>query len=167
MQANCRYGPAKAYLFAAGVYPGDHGIVWNRNYDGSWLWVKWDNVPYACWISAWTVEVEGDVFSVIEYYHPLPKSTLYGPPQRVWAERQGNEVTVSWKEVWMTEDDFRGYLIEAFVCQKGYLIGIVIQTDEPTYTFKDEQTCSSASSGKLYTVEKHGYTDPVAIPWPE
>jgi hypothetical protein len=110
--------------------------------------------------------VEGDVFTVVEYYHPLPKSTLYGPPEKVWAERQGDNVILSWKSVWMTEDDFRGYLIKARVCQNGSMIEVIAQTNNTTYTIKDERTCSGTSSGKVYTAEKHGYTDPVAFPWP-
>ena len=34
------------------------------------------------------------------------------------------------------------------------------------FTFNDLTSCAGTSSGKLYVVEKHGYTDPVAIPWP-
>ena len=33
-------------------------------------------------------------------------------------------------------------------------------------TITDEPGCSGPSEGKLYTVEKHGYTEPVDIPWP-
>jgi hypothetical protein len=66
----------------------------------------------------------------------------------------------------MTEDDYRGYLIEATVCQGGQLVWIAIAVDGTSYELTDEQTCSSASSGRVYTVEKHGYTDPVDIPWP-
>ncbi len=166
MQAHCRYGPAVAYLHAGDLYPDDHGLVWNRNHNGSWLWVKWDKQSWPCWVSSYVVEVEGDVFTVVEYYHPLPKSTLYGPPKKVWADRNGNKVNVSWQSVWMTEDDFRGYMIEARVCQNDFLIDIVVRTDTTSYTFQDEQSCSGNSKGKLYSVEKHGYSDPVAIPWP-
>jgi hypothetical protein len=35
-----------------------------------------------------------------------------------------------------------------------------------SYTFTDGPGCSQPSGGKLYTVEKHGYTSPVDIPWP-
>ncbi len=166
MQAHCRYGPAKAYLHAGDLYPGDHGLVWNRNYDGSWLWVKWDKQSWPCWVSASVVEVEGDVFTVVVYYRPLPKSTLYGPPKKVRAVRQGDQVVVSWDAVWMTEDDFRGYLIEARICRNGYLLDVAVHTNGTSYTFNDDTNCSRASSGKLYAVEKHGYTDPVSIPWP-
>ena len=164
--AHCRYGPGAAYLHAADLYDGDHGVVWNRNYAGTWLWVRFDKLHYACWVAASVVEISGDVQSVSVYRPSLPKSTLYGPPQRVAAERSGDQVVVVWDEVWMTEDDFRGYLIEARVCQNGYLIDMAVHTDGTSYTFLDEQTCNGESKGKLYAVEKHGYTDPVPIPWP-
>lgn len=166
MQANCRYGPATAYLFAAGLYPGDHVEIHNRNSSGTWLWVKPDTIRYHCWVAASVLEITGDVFSVVEYYPPLPHSVLYGPPTGVYAARQGSEVLVTWDEVWMTEDDDRGYMIEASVCQGGRLIFMAAQTDGTSLTIADETGCSSASSGWLYAVEKHGYTDPVQIPWP-
>jgi hypothetical protein len=166
MQANCRYGPGTAYLFAAGLYPGDHVEIHNRNTTGTWLWVKPDTITYHCWVAASVLEITGDVFTVVEYYPPLPRSVLYGPPSNVYAVRQGSEVLVTWDDVWMTEDDDRGYLIEAYVCQGGRVIFQAVQTDGTSYTFTDEQGCESASSGWLYAVEKHGYTEAVAIPWP-
>jgi hypothetical protein len=66
----------------------------------------------------------------------------------------------------MTVDDDRGYLIEAQICQNSYLIDIAVHSDDTTHTFSDHQNCNRASSGQLYTVEKHGYTDSVPIPWP-
>jgi len=166
VQANCRYGPGTAYLFSAGLYPGDHVEIHNRNYGGTWLWVRPDTVPRHCWVAASVLEIQGNVRTVSVYFPALPHSTLYGPVQRVQAVRQGDQVLVSWEPVWMTEDDFRGYLIEASVCQNGNLIWMAVQTDGASYEFTDEQGCSGASSGLLYAVEKHGYTDPVQIPWP-
>jgi hypothetical protein len=46
------------------------------------------------------------------------------------------------------------------------LISVAVQTDETSVTITDEPGCSGSSEGKLYTVEKHGYTAPVTIPWP-
>jgi hypothetical protein len=166
-QAYCRYGPAKAYLPAADLYAGDKGQLWNRDYSGSWLWVRFDKLTYACWVSASVTEVQGDIFSVTVYFHPLPKSVLYDPPDDVEAVRDGNEVTVTWDPVNMTEDDDRGYLIEARVCQNGNMIPVVVHTDESVAVFEDEAGCEKDSGGKLYTVEKHGYTEPVKIPWPQ
>ena len=127
--AHCRYGPGKAYLHAADLYAGDHGLVWHRNHSGTWIWVRFDKLNYACWVAASVTEIDGDVFSVSAYFPPLPKSTLYGPPQKVIATRNGETVVVIWEEVWMTEDDERGYLIEAKVCQNGYLIDVAVHTE--------------------------------------
>lgn len=166
MQANCRYGPGTAYLYAHGLYEGDHALVHGRTYNGTWLWVQPDDLTWHCWVSASVVEVEGDINTVVVVQRQLPKSTLYGPPKSVKAVRNGDEVTVTWNAVWMTEDDDRGYLIEADVCQNGHLIDVAVATNGTSYTFLDEENCDRRSSGALFTVEKHGYTDPVTIPWP-
>jgi hypothetical protein len=41
-----------------------------------------------------------------------------------------------------------------------------VATMDTFYEFTDETGCAERSNGLLYTVEKHGYTDPVTIPWP-
>ncbi|OGO28231.1 MAG: hypothetical protein A2W33_06920 [Chloroflexi bacterium RBG_16_52_11] len=112
------------------------------------------------------MEVAGDVSGLPVVQARLPHSTLYGSPEDVQAVREGDQVIVTWNRVDMTLDDDRGYLIEATVCQNGTLVWIAIQTNENYHEFTDEQNCSGASNGKLYTVEKHGYTDLVEIPWP-
>ncbi|MGW8144854.1 MAG: hypothetical protein ACWGN2_10695 [Anaerolineales bacterium] len=166
MQANCRYGPGTAYLYAHDLYEGDHGEVNGRNYSGTWLWIQPDDLDWHCWVAASVVEIEGDINSVVVHSSQLPHSTLYGPPENVQASRKDDRVVVSWNAVWMTDDDDRGYLIEATVCQNGNLISVAVQTDRPKYTFTDELNCEGDSGGRLYAVEKHGYTDPVPIPWP-
>jgi len=166
VQAHCRYGPNTGYLHAGDLYPGDHGLLWNRNHGSGWLWVKWDKQSWPCWVAASVVEVSGDVNSVSIYYHPLPKSTLYGPVQKVWANRDGDDVIVEWEGIWMTEDDFRGYMVEATICRDGLMIPVVVQTNGTSLLFDDDPECEADSSGRLYAVEKHGYTAPVSIPWP-
>jgi len=167
MQANCRYGPGTAYLYSWGLYPGDRGEVNGRNYSGTWLWIKPENLDRHCWMAASVAEVTGDVSSVVVVQRKLPFATaLYDPPNNVQATRDGDTVRVTWNKVNMTEDDDRGYLIEATVCQEGHLIFMAVQTYDTFYEFTDSQDCSQPSEGLLYTVEKHGYTEPVQIPWP-
>ena len=170
MQAHCRYGPSKAYLHAADLYAGDTGLVWGRFQYSNWLYVRPDKIHYACWVSPSVVEVEGDITRLVYQKVRLPgPSVLYDPPKGVQAVRRGNEVTISWNKVWMTEDDDRGYFIEAWVCQNGaYLWWTASLPDQyhTTYTVVDEPGCSAPSKGWLYAVEKHGYTHPVEIPWP-
>jgi hypothetical protein len=166
MQAFCNYGPGKAYLYAHGLYPDDEAVVEGRNYSGTWLWIKPENLGWNCWAAASVMEVTGDVMKLHVVTSWLPHSTLYGPPGDVQAMRQGDQVKITWDRVWMTKDDNRGYLVEANVCQGGMLIPVAVHTDDITVTIQDGPGCSERSSGKLYTVEKHGYTDPVDIPWP-
>jgi len=171
MQAHCRYGPAKAYLHAGDLYPGDTGKVWGVDPMGRpWLYVKMDKYKYPCYVAKSVIDVQGDLSHIVaapKLY--LPHSTLYGPVKRVSATREGDKVTVEWARVSMTVDDDRGYFIEGWFCQKGaYFWSAVALPDQysTTYTFTDEAGCKSPSKAKIYVVEKHGYTDPVDIPWP-
>jgi hypothetical protein len=175
-QAHCRYGPSVAYLHAADLYQGDTGTVRGRYQNSNWLQVRFDKLSYFCWVSPSVVTVSGDISRIRYVAHsnvnmPGP-SALYGPPTRVWATRQGDQVTISWDEVWMTEDDDRGYFIEAYVCQNGaylwFTVGEGTLTNQhiTSYTVTDQAGCAYPSYGNLYAVEKHGYTTPVAIPWP-
>jgi hypothetical protein len=96
-------------------------------------------------------------------------SNMYGPPRGVTAVRVDNEVIISWNQVKMTKDDDRGYLLELFVCQGGnYIWWTDSYPDQFTtsYEIRDEAGCVVPSSGMLYTVEKHGFSQPVTIPWP-
>jgi hypothetical protein len=171
-QAHCRYGPSVAYLHAADLYPGDTGTVRARYIYGNWLYVKFDKLKYFCWVAPSVVDVVGDVKTVgyKELYLQSIGSNMYGPPKGVTAVRNGNEVLISWEQVKMTKDDDRGYLLELFVCQKGNLIWWTDSYPDQfttSYEVRDEPGCSQPSSGKLYTVEKHGFSDPVEIPWPQ
>jgi hypothetical protein len=170
-QAHCRYGPSVAYLHAADLYPGDKGSVRGRYVYSKWLYVKFDKLDYFCWVAPSVVDVVGDV-SILKYTELNLQSigsNQYGPPKNVVAVRDGSKVTISWDQVKMTKDKDRGYLLELFVCQKSnYLWWTDSYPDQysTSYTVKDEPGCSEPSSGKLYTVEKHGFSDPVDIPWP-
>lgn len=170
-QAHCRYGPSVAYLHAADLYAGDTGTVRGRYIYSKWLYVKFDKLNYFCWVAPSVVDVVGDVSQIAYKELNLQSigSNMYGPPTGVSAVRVGNEVLISWNRVNMTEDDDRGYLLELFVCQNGaYLWWTDSYPDQFTtsYEVKDEAGCALQSSGKLYTVEKHGFSQPVTIPWP-
>jgi hypothetical protein len=170
-QAHCRYGPSVAYLHAADLYPGNTGTVRSRYIYSNWLYVKFDKLNYFCWVAPSIVDVVGDISTVAYKELNLQSigSNMYGPPQNVTAVRNGNEVTISWEQVNMTLDDDRGYLLELFVCQDTiYKWWTDSYPDQytTTYTIQDEAGCAQPSSGKLYTVEKHGFSNPAIIPWP-
>jgi len=170
-QAHCRYGPSKAYLHAADLYPGDQGTVRGRFQYSSWLYIKFDKLDYFCWVSPSVVTVTGDV-SLLYYTEPNLQTigyNQYGPPKNVSASRDGDRVTITWSKVNMTEDKDRGYFIEAWVCQdEAYLWWTVSFPNQytTTYTVKDEPGCGEPSYGEILTVEKHGYSEPAKIPWP-
>jgi hypothetical protein len=170
-QAHCRYGPSVAYLHAADLYPGDVGTVRGRYLYSNWLYIKFDKLDYFCWVAPSVVNVTGDV-SLIAYKELNLQSigsNMYGPPTGVTAVRVENEVLITWNHVTMTTDDDRGYLLELFVCQNGnYLWWTYSYPDQFTtsYEVRDEAGCSLPSFGKLYTVEKHGFSQPAIIPWP-
>ncbi len=166
VQANCRYGPGAAYLYEWGLFPGDRVEIHGRNDLGTWVYVKPRTYRDRCWAKASLLEITGDVFSVAPYYSRLPYSELYSPPQNIRVSRQGDEVWIAWDPVWMTKDDYRGYLIEAWVCRDDQLIFTPVRVDGTRAILADEPGCSQPSSGRLYTAEKHGYTQWVAIPWP-
>lgn len=171
--AHCRYGPSKAFLHAADLYEGDRGEVYGRFLYSDWLYVKFDKLDYYCWVSPYVVDVTGDI-SYIAYQELNLQSVgsfdLYEPASNVRASRKGDQVTIVWEQVHMTEDDDRGYLIIAWVCQDGaYMWWTQSFEDQYTtsYTVTDDGTCGSLqSSGVLYTVEKHGFSEPITIPWP-
>jgi hypothetical protein len=171
-QAHCRYGPSVAYLHAADLFLGDSGTVRGRYVYSKWLYVRFDKLNYSCWVAPSVVDVVGDITKVnyTELNLQSIGSNQYGPPNNVTAVRDGNQVTISWDQVEMTKDKDRGYLLELFVCQNTvYLWWTDSYPDQFTtsYTVKDESGCAQPSSGLLYTVEKHGFSEPVKIPWPK
>ena len=170
-QAHCRYGPSVAYLHAADLYPGDVGTVRGRYAYSKWLYIKFDKLNYFCWAAPTTVDVVGDVSTVAYKELNLQSigSNQYGPPTGVTAVRDGNSVTISWNQMEMSNDKDRGYLLELFVCQDTFLLWWTDSYPDQfttSYTVKDEAGCAQPSSGKLYTVEKHGFSEPAIIPWP-
>ncbi len=170
-QAHCRYGPSTAFLHAADLYPGDKGVVHGRFLNSAWLYVKFDKLAYWCWVSPSVVDVVGNINTLVYQQLRLPEAApLYNPPAWVRAVRNGNQVTVTWAAVPMTDDDDRGYLLDVFVCQNTYYTWypVSLPNDNSTsYTFTDEAGCAGKSGGVLYAVEKHGYVVPfLTIDWP-
>lgn len=170
-QAHCRYGPAIAYLHAADLYAGDTGTVRGRFNSSKWLYIKFDKLKYFCWVAPSVVDVVGDITTIkfTDVHLPGP-SVLYSPPKNLSAVRDGDKVRITWEAVPMTDDDDRGYLLDLYVCQNGVYFWNPValeNRDKTSYTVKDEAGCPLKSSGKLYAVEKHAYTAPVTLDWPQ
>ena len=173
-QAFCRYGPHINYLEAADLYTGDTGSVRGRFYLSSWLLIKFDKLNYFCWVAPSVVDVSGDI-TRINFTEGMAEiitgvSPFYKAPNNILATRDGNKVKITWDKVDMTDDKDRGYFLYLFVCQNENLIWwpVWLHTrSETSYVVKDEKGCAAPSSGKIYTVEKHGYSSPKTINWPQ
>ncbi len=169
VQSNCRYGPGAAYLYEWGLYPDVRVDIVGRNDLGTWVYVEPWTYFDRCWVKAEFLEIRGDLRDAPPYYSRLPFGELYKPPTNPRASRNEDDVTIAWDAVWMTTDDDRGYLIEAWLCQDGQLIFTPLRTthwEEISIVVQDEAGCQEQSGARLYTAEKHGYTQWVLIPWP-
>jgi hypothetical protein len=172
---NCLYGPGAMYLYKYGLRTSDLMEVIGRNMEGTWLYVQVVHGWNPCWIDANLIRFDtGDITTVPIVYSMLPYSNQYQPPIAS-AERKDSVVTIYWKAVWMTTDDYRGYLIEAWVCQGGTQVFVPIGY-APTYAqnagtlgvqVTDEPGCGVPSSARIYVAEKHGYSPWRKIPWPD
>ncbi len=177
----CWYGPGDTYMERYGLLATSWMNVKGRNPEGTWLLLEDGGHDNPCWIRTIFGKFigGGDVNSlnipVVDPDAALPPAyNLYRPPDGVQTLRSGNKVTLYWNAVWMTEDDYNGYLIESWLCQAGQLvfkpIGYVPPLSQNTGTLgiiiTDEPGCLLPSSARIYTVEKHGYTGYIVIPWP-
>lgn len=168
-QANCRYGPGAAYLYKYGLYPGNNIEIVGRNDPGSWIVIQAIGGTNPCWVKASLLDIHGDVMTVAPASLPLPMSPYYGPLTGVYAERSGNDVTISWNTLVLRAGDDSlqyPYLVEAWLCENGQLSFQAIGAWETLITVQDEPGCALPSHARVYGVEKHGYTRWVTIPWP-
>jgi hypothetical protein len=169
--AACLFGPSKEYLWARDLKQGDTGIIWGRAPNGvDWFYVQMEKWPqYPCWVSHYVVDVTGDPNKMIVETVRLPiTNALYRSPAKIRVEREDDQVTISWEEIWMTVDDDRGYFLDLWVCQNGNYVWVPKHMEnqyETTFTVTDQPGCPWPSKGQIYTVEKHGYTSPNQIPW--
>lgn len=162
--SNCRYGPDSAYLYLYGLLPGGTAVVLGRNYAGNWLWIQPTGTQLLCWVAASSINLTVDLKSIPVEYPPLPTNPSVKPPTGVHAMRSGNTVTVSWNAAAPAVQ--LGYLIEASVCSKGYLIDVVATTTGLSYPLTDEKSCAQPSYGQVRVQNKLGYSTAVVISWP-
>lgn len=165
-QANCRYGPGACYLYADGLFQDECREVVGRNSASTWLLLKSEVTGRSCWAAASSLELIGDMASVPIGRTGLPQTVQSLQPSGVQASRSGSLVTITWDQIHTNMRDARGYLLEVTVCQNGLVIQTCAQTDNTSYQFTDDGTCSVKSSGIIYSADTRGYTDPVTIPWP-
>ncbi len=172
-RANCRYGPGEPYLFKYGIFEGDILEIIGRNANGSWIEIRAIGGTNPCWVKASLLDIKGNVMNVAPILPEdvrLPQSPYYGPLKEVAAKRAGNTVTIFWTPMTLRAGDDSGqyaYLVEAWVCQNGKLAFTPVGTYDTSITIQDEPGCSEPSHGRVYGVEKHGYTRWREVPWPK
>jgi hypothetical protein len=172
--SDCMYGPGSVYLYKYSVFPDNPMEAIGRNWDGSWLYIQSIAGWNPCWIQADLVKLSsGNVNELPIVYSKLPYSNQYNSPDAS-AHRDGNEVTISWKADWMSLDDYRGYLIEARLCQAGeqvfdpisYVPPLARNVGSLSITVLDEPGCNLPSNARIYSAQKQGYSVGSYIPWP-
>jgi hypothetical protein len=173
-QSDCMYGPGQVYLYKYSVFADNPMEAIGRNLDASWLYIQ----PVAgwnpCWIQAASVKfASGDINALPVVYPTLPFSNQYNSPDAS-AHRDGTQVTISWKANWMSLDDYRGYLIEAWLCQGGkqvfdpisYVPPLAGNTGTLSIKVTDEPGCAIPSMVHMYSAQKQGYSNWSNVPWP-
>jgi hypothetical protein len=170
VRANCRYGPGYPYLYKYGLVPGSNLEIIGRTDTGSWILIQAIGGNNPCWVKASLMELNGEVMAVQPTYIPLPPSPYYRPPTGVSARREGDEVIVSWNPISLRAGDDQAaarYVVEAWVCLAGQLTFTPVGSYIAQAVVPDEPGCSEPSHARLVAAEKHGYTLPVEIPWPQ
>lgn len=169
-RSNCRYGPGAPYLYKYGLVPGSNLDIIGRNDRGNWVLVQAIGGDNPCWVKASLMEIQGELMNVAPTYLPLPPSPYYRPPYGVQAERQGDQVTITWTWIKLRAGDETAespYLIEVWQCQAEELVFTPIGPTGPEVTITDQSGCSEPSHGRIALTEKHGYSQWTEIPWPE
>jgi len=171
-KAVCHYGPGAAYLYKYVLIGGSNLEIIARLDGGDYLEVRAIGGNNPCWVNAKWMQVKGDLANVAPVRPEdvqLPPSPYYGPPSGVSAVRKGNDVSIFWHPFPLRAGDDSGqfpFLVEAWLCQAGQIVFTPIGSYETALKVSDEAGCTAPSHGRLYAVEKHGYTRPVEIPWP-
>ena len=172
-QANCRYGPGEPYLYKYGVIGGSNLEIIGRNETGTWIEIQAIGGRNPCWVKADLMRIKGDVMTV-QPIPPetvrLPSSPYYEPLTGVSVKRHGNIVTVSWSPLKLRAGDDSEqypYLVEAWVCKAGKMVFTPVGSYATAVDIEDNSGCSTPSHGRVYGVEKHGYTKWIEPAWPQ
>lgn len=172
---SCRYGPGPDYLYLYGLIQGANQDVIGRTDTGTWVLTRSRGDNKSCWVKTEFITLNGDVMSLEMVYphkYTIPPSNQgYLVPWDVAAVRSGDKVTITWKSEARRPGDEESatsvlYMVETWVCQDGKVVFTPIGAHVPQVSVTDEAGCAEASHGRVYFVEKHGYTGPSEIPWP-
>jgi hypothetical protein len=187
-QIACNYGPGDIYLYQEAMNPNykmqifGKAIIHYRGREQTWLYTQAEGFKLKCFVNAADVQLAGGGLEDLKIVYPgevkLPPSNLWPEPQNVKAERQGDNVIITWDfydlpggERERYDENKPRYLLELWLCKDGELQFTPtgswdLSKPRSTVTISDEAGCSEPSHGVIYLAEKHGYEGPVKIPWP-
>lgn len=126
-----------------------------------------------CWMNLEFMDVQGDINTVTPVDPlsiKLPWSPYYPALSFAKAEREGDEVIISWTALQLRPGDDseqEPYLLETWVCHDGKLIFTPVGAYVNKVNVIDETGCAEPSFGRVYGVEKHGYTKYLMFLWPK
>jgi len=170
---NCYYGPSKAYLYKYGLLKGNRLDIIGWMPDTGYLEVQAIGGDNPCWMNMEFMDIDGEVEEV-KPIDPevikLPMSPYYPGLAFAKAEREGDEVTVTWSPLKLKAGDDseqESYLLEAWVCREGRLTFVPVGAYQNRVKVVDEPGCAEPSHARVYGVEKHGYTLYLELDWPQ
>ena len=183
VHTTCLFGPDPAYISMYDILANSVQIAIGRNPDTSWLLVQGSDHKTPCWIKAGLVKLVTGNYTDPPVVSPVltPYTTLYPAPEDVSATRNGDVVTIFWQPGAMSQADYNGYLVEAWVCQGGQMVFVpksfplsydknaadVKSNIELAVNVTDEPGCATPSSAQVYAVTTNAYTKPMKVlPWP-
>jgi hypothetical protein len=157
-------GPDVVYLYNVTFDEGTLARVDGRNSAKTWLWIQIEGYDHHCWIIASAAVLDGDIDLIPRVPSDPPASPSVSSPAGVHATRSGSAVTIAWNPAAPSVD--LHYLIRALVCNGQYLIDVIDTTTNTSYTVRDKAGCSGSSSGRVFVVNRLGYSVPVSVSWP-
>jgi len=176
VNTQCLFGPDPAYISMYNLLAKSQQVAIGRNQDTSWLYVQGSDHKNPCWVKAALVKLDTGSFTDPPVVNPIlsPYTQLYSAPPAVSANRVGNDVTIFWLPVPMTEQDYNGYLIEAWVCQAGMQVFVPMKyatsfdknSKMMAVKVTDEPGCSQPSSARIYAAVTNAYSAPKDVIWP-
>jgi hypothetical protein len=171
-RANCRYGPGAPYLYKYGLVGSSNLEIIGRNHLGTWLLIQAIGGDNPCWVKADLMEVRGEIMSVEPFAPEVIQawSPFYPPLTSVSAVREGDMVTILWSPLILRAGDDSEqvpYIVEAWVCQDGEIIFMPVGSYQTAAQVRDEAGCQHPSHGRVLAAEKHGYTWPLEVDWPQ
>ncbi|NLF49995.1 MAG: hypothetical protein GX577_02555 [Leptolinea sp.] len=172
-RVNCYYGPSEAYLYKYGLLKESRLDVIGFMPDTGYIQVQAIGGDNPCWMKLELMDVRGEISNVMPVDPmdiKLPWSPYYPGLSFAKAERTGPEVTVSWSPLVLKpgdSSDQEAYLLEAWVCRDGQRTFVPLGVNENTVKVMDEPGCQEPSFGRVYGVEKHGYTKYLMFDWPQ